>query len=120
LSERRRSGISRGPLIDLETSPDTVGMEWKADGAARIGALTTIAGIAGDRKIAAGYPGLAAAAVGLATPQIRHLATLGGNTAQRSRCWYFRNPQVACLKKRSSACPARDGNHLHSVAFDLG
>jgi xanthine dehydrogenase YagS FAD-binding subunit len=120
LSERRRSGISRGPLIDLEASPDTIGTEWKADGAARIGALMTIADIAGNRKIAAGYPGLAAAAAGLATPQIRHLATLGGNLAQRSRCWYFRNPQIACLKKGSATCPARTGNHLYSVAFDLG
>jgi xanthine dehydrogenase YagS FAD-binding subunit len=120
LSERRRSGISRGPLIDLEASPDTIGIEWKADGAARIGALTTIADIASDRKIAAGYPGLVAAAAGLATPQVRHMATLGGNLAQRSRCWYFRNPQIACLKKGGSTCPARDGNHLYSVTFDLG
>jgi xanthine dehydrogenase YagS FAD-binding subunit len=120
LSERRRSGISRGPLIDLEASPDTIGIEWKADGAARIGALTTIADIASDRKIAAGYPGLVAAAAGLATPQVRHMATLGGNLAQRSRCWYFRNPQIACLKKGGPTCPARDGNHLYSVAFDLG
>jgi xanthine dehydrogenase YagS FAD-binding subunit len=120
LSERRRSGISRGPLIDLDASPDTIGVEWKVDGAARIGALTTIADIARNSQIAAGYPGLAAAAGGLATPQIRHLATLGGNLAQRSRCWYFRNPQIACLKKGGSTCPARDGNHLYSVVFDLG
>ena len=58
--------------------------------------------------------------MGLATPQIRHLATLGGNLAQRSRCWYYRNPHIACLKKGGSDCPARAGNHLYSVAFDLG
>jgi xanthine dehydrogenase YagS FAD-binding subunit len=120
LSERRRSGISRGPLIDLEALPDTIGVKWKADGAVRLGALTTIAEIAGNQKIAAAYPGLAAAAAGLATPQIRHLATLGGNIAQRSRCWYFRNPMVGCLKKGGAACPARRGNHLYGVAFDLG
>jgi xanthine dehydrogenase YagS FAD-binding subunit len=120
LSERRRSGISRGPLIDLEASPDRAGIEWKADGAVRIGAMTTISTIARDHRIAAAYPGLAASAAGLATPQIRHLATLGGNLAQRSRCWYFRNPHIACLKKGGSTCPARDGNHLYSVAFDLG
>ena len=120
LSERRRSGISRGPLIDLKTSSDTIGIEWRADGAARIGALTTVADIAGDHRIAAGYPGLVAAAAGLATPQVRHVATLGGNLAQRSRCWYFRNPQIACLKKGGADCPARSGNHLYSVAFDLG
>ena len=87
---------------------------------ARIGAFTTIAAIAADERIAAAYPGIAATALGLATPQIRHLATLGGNLAQRSRCWYFRNPHIDCLKKSGSDCPARSGNHLYSVAFDLG
>jgi xanthine dehydrogenase YagS FAD-binding subunit len=120
LSERRRTGISRGPLIDLKGSPEMTGVEWSADGAAHIGALTTIADIAANSEIAAGFPGLAAAASGLATPQIRHLATIGGNLAQRSRCWYFRNPQIPCFKKAGSSCPARDGNHLYSVAFDLG
>jgi xanthine dehydrogenase YagS FAD-binding subunit len=120
LSERRRSGVSRGPLIDIAAGPDTIGIDWGANGAARIGAFTTVAAIAADVRIAQAYPGLAAAALGLATPQIRHLATLGGNLAQRSRCWYFRNPHIACLKKGGSECPARTGNHLYSVAFDLG
>jgi len=95
-------------------------MDWGADGALRIGACTSIAAIAADTRIVEAYPGLAAAALGLATPQIRHLATLGGNLAQRSRCWYFRNPDIACLKKGGADCPARSGNHLYSVAFDLG
>jgi xanthine dehydrogenase YagS FAD-binding subunit len=120
LSERRRSGVSQGPLIDISAAPDTIGIGWGADGAARIGALTTIAAIAADARIAQAYPGLAAAALGLATPQVRHLATLGGNLAQRSRCWYFRNPHIACLKKGGTECPARAGNHLYGVAFDLG
>jgi xanthine dehydrogenase YagS FAD-binding subunit len=120
LSERRRSGVSHGPLIDITAAPDTIGMDWSADGALRIGAFTTIAAIAADARIAQAYPGLAAAALGLATPQIRHLATLGGNLAQRSRCWYYRNPDIACLKKGGSDCPARSGNHLYHVAFDLG
>jgi xanthine dehydrogenase YagS FAD-binding subunit len=120
LSERRRAGISRGPLIDLKGSPEMTGVEWSTDGAARIGALTTIDDIVANCEIAAGFPGLAAAASGLATPQIRHLATIGGNLAQRSRCWYFRHPQIPCFKKGGSNCPARDGNHLYGVAFDLG
>ena len=120
LSERRRSGVSRGPLIDLTASPDTTGIDWSADGAARVGAFTTIAALAADSRLTAAYPGIAAAALGLATPQIRHLATLGGNLAQRSRCWYYRNSHIACLKKGGTDCPARSGNHLYSVAFDLG
>jgi xanthine dehydrogenase YagS FAD-binding subunit len=119
LSERRRSGVSRGPLIDILSSGDS-GISWGADGAASIGALTTIAAIAADARVTSAYPGIAASAHDLATPQIRRLATLGGNLAQRTRCWYFRNPHIACLKKGGDACPARTGNHLYGVAFDLG
>ena len=120
LSERRRSGISRGAVIDLAPSPDTTGIVWDADGAASLGAFVSIAAIATDPRVARAYPGLAAAAAGLATPQVRHAATLGGNLAQRSRCWYYRNPHFTCFKRGGSTCPSRDGNHLYGVAFDLG
>ena len=69
LSERRRSGVSRGPLIDIPPSPEMTGIAWDARGAARIGALTPIAAIAADARLTAAYPGIAAAAGGLATPQ---------------------------------------------------
>jgi len=120
LSERRRSGVSRGQVIDLARPSGSRDIEWDADGAARISAFATIASIATDARLGAAYPGLAAAAAGLATPQIRYVATIGGNLAQRSRCWYYRDPQIYCLKKGGSSCPAREGNHLYGVAFDLG
>lgn len=120
LSERRRSGVSIGPLIDLVPVPDMTSIAWGADGAARVGASVNIAAIAADPQLARAYPGLAAAAGGLATPQVRTLATVGGNLAQRSRCWYFRSPHIDCLKKGGASCPARDGNHIFHVAFDLG
>jgi len=119
LSERRRSGVSKGPLIDIAATGDA-SIVWAADGAATIGASATIATIAADTRIKEVYPGVAASAQGLATPQIRHLATLGGNLVQRSRCWYFRKAHIDCLKKGGSNCPARSGNHLYGVAFDLG
>ena len=120
LSERRRSGVSRGQVIDLARPSGSHDFEWDADGAARISAFATISAIAADARLDAAYPGLTAAAAGVATPQIRHVATIGGNLAQRSRCWYYRDPQISCLKKGGSACPAREGNHLYGVAFDLG
>ena len=46
LSERRRSGISTGPLIDIAATPDMIGMHWGTEGSLRIGAFTTIAAIA--------------------------------------------------------------------------
>jgi len=120
LSERRRTGVSRGAIVDLVATAETSGITWDADGSARIGAATSIAAIAADAQITRAYPGLAAAAGGLATPQIRNLATIGGNLAQRSRCWYFRNPHFDCYRKGGSDCPSRAGNHLYAVAFDLG
>jgi len=120
LSERRRSGVSRGPLVDLVRPAGIPDIAWDASGEARISAFASIATIAADPKLDAAYPGLTAAAEGLATPQIRHVATLGGNLAQRSRCWYYRDPHITCLKKGGTVCPARKGNHLYGVAFDLG
>ena len=120
LSERRRSGLSRGNIVDLARPSGSRDVEWDADGAARISAFATISAIAADPKLGAAYPGLTAAAAGLATPQVRHVATIGGNLAQRSRCWYYRDPHISCLKKGGSVCPAREGNHLYGVAFDLG
>jgi xanthine dehydrogenase YagS FAD-binding subunit len=120
LSERRRSGLSRAALNDLIRTPSLAGISWDSEGAALIGSLTTIEEIATDIKLGAAYPGLSAAAGGLATPQIRRMATIGGNLAQRSRCWYYRDPYFHCFKKNGSTCPARSGNHLYGVAFDSG
>lgn len=118
LSERRRSGVSRGPIVDLATAV-SAGLWTDAGGGLRLGARTTVAALADSAAVQAGYAGLAAAAGGLATPQIRRVATLGGAIAQRSRCWYFRNPDVACLKKGGEGCPARAGNALYAVVFDV-
>jgi xanthine dehydrogenase YagS FAD-binding subunit len=118
LSERRRSGVSCGPVLDIDPAAAPSGFQAEPGGSLRIGARTSVAALAHDRAIARDYPGLAAAAGGLATPQIRRVATLGGAIAQRNRCWYFRNPDIACLKKGGEGCPAREGNALYAVAFD--
>jgi xanthine dehydrogenase YagS FAD-binding subunit len=120
LQQRLRSGVSSGPPVDLGLLPGLDRVEWDERGAARIGALVPIATIAGDSRLAAAYPGLAGAAAALATPQIRAAGTLGGNLLQGNRCWYYRHPDISCLKKGGEDCPARTGNHLLGVCFDLG
>lgn len=120
LTERRRSGVSRGAVRDIPRRPDLTGIDSLADGSVSIGALVSIAGVAEDQRIGSGYPGLAAAARGLATPQIRRVGTIAGNLVQHTRCWYYRNPGTTCLKKGGTSCPARAGNHLYGVVFDLG
>jgi xanthine dehydrogenase YagS FAD-binding subunit len=81
-----------------------------------IGALVTVAEIEQDEQIGKVFPGLHEAAAEIASPQIRNVATVGGNLAQHSRCWYFRQRDVVCLKKGGDLCYAREGdNRYHSL-----
>ena len=120
LQQRLRSGVSPGPPVDLKRLAGLDRGEWDEHGGARIGALVPIATLAGDPRLAAAYPGLAQSAGALATPQVRAAGSLGGNLLQRNRCWYYRHPAISCLKKGGQDCPARTGNHLFGVCFDLG
>ncbi|MFN2549676.1 MAG: xanthine dehydrogenase family protein subunit M, partial [Myxococcales bacterium] len=80
--------------------------------------MLTLAALADDSRIRKAAPALADAAAAAATPQIRNVATLGGNIAQRPRCWYFRKEDFHCRRKGGTTCFAIDGqNEMHAV-FD--
>lgn len=81
-----------------------------------IGALVTVAQIENDEHVKKAFPGLHEAAADVASQQIRNVATVGGNLAQHSRCWYFRHRDTVCLKKHGDLCYARNGeNRYHSL-----
>jgi xanthine dehydrogenase YagS FAD-binding subunit len=84
----------------------------------RIGSLATLARIADHPELRRVYPALADAAGGAATPQIRNMATLGGNIAQRPRCWYYRSADFDCRKKGGNDCYAQDGENRFHAIFD--
>jgi xanthine dehydrogenase YagS FAD-binding subunit len=85
-----------------------------------IGALTTLAQIESDALIGSRYSALAQAAAAAASPQIRNLATIGGNLLQRPRCWYYRNARTDCWLKGGSDCPAREGENRGHAIFGGG
>jgi len=88
----------------------TRGKEWK------IGANVTIAELERDAELKRVFPGLQQAAAEVGSPQIRNVATVGGNLAQHSRCWYYRHRDIRCLKRGGSTCYAREGeNRYHSL-----
>jgi xanthine dehydrogenase YagS FAD-binding subunit len=120
LGERRRLRMAPGPLLDLRDLAGLDTIEWDGTGAATVGAKVRIADAAADEALGRAYPGFAAAAGALATPQIRAVGTLGGNLLQANRCWYYRSPDAQCLKKGGSACLAREGDHHYHACFDLG
>ncbi|WP_436498908.1 FAD binding domain-containing protein [Actinokineospora sp. HUAS TT18] len=115
LQERLRSHNLQPDIVDLTGVPGFAGITRDADGVT-VGAGTPIAVVA--RELRADYPALALTAGSLATPQIRAVGTIGGNLLQRTRCWYYRHPDLRCHKSGGDTCPSRTGRHLYGVVFD--
>jgi len=103
-------------LVDIRG----VGHDAIADlpgGGLRIGALATNSAVAADARVRARYPVLAEALLAGASPQIRNMATVGGNLMQRTRCPYFRDLASDCNKRvPGSGCAALGGRtRTHAV-----
>ena len=103
-------------LIDITGLP-LRGIEATASGGLRIGALVSNADLAWDAQIEQRYPLLAQAILAGASPQLRNMASTGGNLLQRTRCYYFYDAGVPCNKREpGSGCPAKDGlNRIHAI-----
>jgi NADPH-dependent glutamate synthase beta subunit-like oxidoreductase len=84
----------------------------------KVGALATLAEIERSPAVRERYALLADAARSVASPQVRNMATIGGNICQEPRCWYYRYPEDGfhCLRKGGRECSALLGeNRFHSV-----
>ncbi|HVF18263.1 MAG TPA: FAD binding domain-containing protein [Steroidobacteraceae bacterium] len=100
-------------VVNLKTIAGLNDIHVDAQGAVRIGALTTLARIAHEPAILAHFGALAAAANHAATPQVRNVATIAGNLLQRPRCWYFRNAHFA---RADVIAAVREGeNQYHGI-----
>ena len=77
-------------LVNIKQIKEMSGVTVEPKGL-RIGALTTLGELADNVNVVKDYPALAEALNEAASPQIRNMATLGGNLCQRPRCWYFRS-----------------------------
>ena len=100
--------INRLPLGTIEALPE---------GGLRLGALVTNADTAQHKLVAERYPLLASAILAGASPQLRNVATNGGNLNQRTRCYYFYDVGTCCNKREpGSGCGAIGGvNRIHAI-----
>ncbi len=102
-------------LVSISNLKDLKGISRTADGGLRIGALTTITEIAESPLIKDLFPGLARAALEVASPALRNQGTIGGNLCQKPRCWYYRG-EFHCLRKGGDNCFALAGeNQYHGI-----
>lgn len=118
LLDLMKDGIVEPPkLVNIRNVASLRGIEARKDGL-QLGPLATLTEIADHPEVRARYAGLADAAGHAATPQVRNMATVGGNILQRPRCWYFRSSDFDCKKKggTSDDCHAHTGeNQYHAV-----
>ena len=116
LLDLMKLGVERPTrLIDINSLPlDRI--EFGAEGV-RIGALVRNSDLAHHAEVARSYPALAQAILAGASPQLRNMATVGGNLLQRTRCPYFRDGGSPCNKRQQgSGCAALGGLHRgHAV-----
>lgn len=102
-------------LIDLKPARALRYLRFEPDGTLRIGALATLADIERDAALIQRLPILPQSVRDAATPQLRAMATVGGNLLQQVRCWYYRGP-YACWLKGGEECFARGGqNKYHAI-----
>jgi xanthine dehydrogenase YagS FAD-binding subunit len=108
--------LQPGQLIDINGLPLRE-IEQTAEGGLRIGALVSNADLAWHPQIEQRYPLLSKAILAGASPQLRNMASTGGNLLQRTRCYYFYDTATPCNKRESgSGCSARDGrNRIHAI-----
>jgi xanthine dehydrogenase YagS FAD-binding subunit len=107
-------------LVNIKEIKDLQGVSYSPQGL-RIGALTTLGDLADHADVRARYPALAEALMEAASPQIRNMATIGGNLCQRPRCWYFRTGFGLLPKNESGQDLIADGeNRYHAILGNEG
>jgi xanthine dehydrogenase YagS FAD-binding subunit len=88
------------------------------DGGVKVGALVKNSDLANHPLIKSQYPLLSQALLSGASPQLRNMATTGGNLLQRTRCYYFSDISFPACNKREpgSGCAAIKGyNRIHAI-----
>src|SRR6266478_4673949 len=103
-------------LVDINNLPLNK-IEVLPDAGLRVGAMVRNSDFAHHDYVVRHFPVLSQALLSGASPQLRNMATTGGNLMQRTRCYYFRDPIYACNKRQpGSGCAALEGfNRIHAV-----
>ena len=107
-------------LVSIGRLKSLSGISVQRDKTCRIGSLATLSEISAHPWIQENAPALADAAGQAATPNVRNVATLGGNLCQQPRCAYFRSSLTPCVRKGGDGCPARGGEHTYHGIFENG
>src|SRR5262249_12218735 len=104
-------------IKDLAGIKETPHRDGDHAGPLEIGAGTRLAEVLGNKMVPDRYPALRQATLEVGTPQIRNMATVGGNLLQRPRCWYFRNG-FGLLGLKDGKSLVRTGDNRYHAIFN--
>jgi xanthine dehydrogenase YagS FAD-binding subunit len=107
-------------VVNIKRIPGLAGIQYNATGGLRIGALTKLSEVADNADVRRYYPMVAYAFEEAASPQIRYMATAGGNLCQRPRCWYFRNGFGLLAMKDGKSLVTDGDNRYHAILGNSG
>src|SRR2546421_8561456 len=98
-------------IVDINSLSELEAFDTSGSNELVFGALARMSDVAADPRLIRDYPALSESLWSAASPQLRNMASLGGNLLQRTRCAYFRGGEpFACNKRKpGSGCSARDG-----------
>ncbi|QJX48447.1 xanthine dehydrogenase family protein subunit M [Hymenobacter taeanensis] len=116
LLDLMKAGIQEHPLlVDINLLPFK-GIEQTKEGL-RIGAMERMNAVGEHPLVVQQFPAVSQSLLLAASPQLRNMASIGGNILQRTRCGYFRDPAFPCNKRvPGSGCPAQTGDN-HNLAI---
>lgn len=112
--------VAPAELIDIKRADGLHDRVEVTDFETVLGSLVTLGQIEAHAGLKERFPALTQAASLSATPQLRNMATIGGNLLQRPRCWYFRSSHFHCWLKGGEECFARDGENRQHALFGAG
>lgn len=113
LDELKEGIVAPERLINIKSNKALRYIRFAPATGLHLGALTTLAELEEHSTLREHYPILFQAVGQIASPQIRNVATVGGNLCQRPRCCYYRNDAFHCKRKAGPVCFSVNGENMY-------
>ncbi len=121
LDELKEGLIKPKQLVNIKANAALRKITFDATAGLRLGALVTLSEVEEHPAVRKNFPILVEAVGVVASPQIRNVATVGGNLCQRPRCWYYRDEALHCRRKGGPICYSVAGeNQYHAILGGAG
>ncbi|MEO8025747.1 MAG: FAD binding domain-containing protein [Bryobacteraceae bacterium] len=101
-------------LVNIKNIAELGGIK-KSGGAIHIGAAATLDDLASNSDVRSAYPSLVQAVLGITSPQMRNMGTVGGDLCQRPRCWYFRGGFGLLAMQDGKSLVPNGENRYHAI-----